>query len=75
MNDMYRDCAKNSCNYWTTVAMKVYGGDFVKKLAELIAIANEESLDKLQKAFPAHFAKYVVLGQQIKNQIPDPKEF
>ena len=65
MNDMY----------WTTEAMKIYGGSFVKKLAELIVIADEKNLDRLQKAFPAIFAKYVVLGQQVTNQIPDPKEF
>jgi len=53
---------------WTNVAMKTYGGSFVKKLAELIQIADEENLDRLQKAFPATFAKYVVLGQQLKNQ-------
>ena len=64
MNDMY----------WTTEAMKAYGGSFVKKLAELIQIADEENLDRLQKAFPATFAKYVVLGQQLKNQWPELKD-
>lgn len=54
--------------YWTTVAMKAHGGSFVKKLAELVLLADEENLDRLQKAFPATFAKYVVLGQQIKRQ-------
>lgn len=39
-------------------AMETFGGSFVKKLAELLPLADDENLERLVKTFPEYFEQY-----------------
>ena len=45
-------------DYYMWIAMKEYGGGFVKSLAEALVHADHMNYAKLEKAFPEYFAKY-----------------
>lgn len=42
--------------------MKKYGGGFISSLAEAIIRADQTNLEKLQKAFPDEFKKYLEIN-------------
>ncbi len=44
--------------YAVAKAMSMYGGGFVKKLAELILLADPANLEKIKNAFPEYWEKY-----------------
>lgn len=46
-------------------AMQVYGGSFVKKLAECFAAADSQNTAKLLAAFPEYVEKYLKLAQDM----------
>ena len=39
-------------------AMQLYGGGFIKSLAELLTHADNDNYQRLEKAFPEYFEKY-----------------
>jgi hypothetical protein len=44
--------------YVVARAMSMYGGGFVKKLGELILLADPANLEKIKNAFPEYWEKY-----------------
>lgn len=44
--------------YVVARAMSMYGGGFVKKLAELILLADPANLEKIKNSFPEYWEKY-----------------
>lgn len=41
-----------------TKTMQKYGGSFVKKLGELIPLADDENLEKIKTTWPEYWEKY-----------------
>lgn len=42
----------------TIATMRKFGGSFVRRLADLLAVADPENATRLIAAFPEHFKKY-----------------
>jgi hypothetical protein len=45
--------------------MELYGGSFVKKLGELILLADEDNLKRIRTAWPEYWEKYQELGRKL----------
>lgn len=44
--------------YATVQAMTRYGGSFVRQLAELVRLADDDNRARLLQAFPEYFERY-----------------
>lgn len=49
---------QDEIDYETVQLMELYGGSFVKALAECCRHADPHNFRTLKKAFPAYFAEY-----------------
>lgn len=49
-------------------AMRIYGGDFIKCLADLLSKADDNNYDKLEKAFPEYFERFRGMAEDIKKK-------
>ena len=54
--------------YWTVKAMRLWGGSFVKALAECVIAADDENLEKIKRTWPKYWEKYFDLGQGLKEK-------
>jgi hypothetical protein len=52
----------------TLEAMRVYGGGFVKRIAEAHAAADERNAARLRDAFADYFAEYREIGQKMQDR-------
>ena len=52
-------------------AMKMYGGSFVKQLAELLQRADHINYAKLEKTFPEYFKQYREMAEKKRGTYPE----
>lgn len=52
--------------YWTTKAMRQFGGGFIKALAEAMSQADPNNKERIEKAFPDYMIQYFEMGQKLK---------
>lgn len=52
--------------YWTSKAMRTYGGSFVQALGVCLLSADDENTKRLETAFPEYFEKYSAMGLTMK---------
>ena len=50
-------------------AMTVYGGGFVRNLAECFYIADSDNQERLEKAFPEYVEQYLQLARSKKDYL------
>ena len=55
-------------DYYMRIAMRQFGGSFVKTLGELLESADPVNYEKLEKVFPEYFAEYRKWGEKLKNK-------
>jgi len=46
--------------------MEMYGGSFVKSLANAIHHADMDNAAKIKRAFPEYWEKYLKIGKELK---------
>jgi hypothetical protein len=56
----------NDETYWTHRAMQQYGGSFIKALAGLIVVADDDNLVRIRLAWPEYWKDYSEMGQRLK---------
>lgn len=56
----------NDQDYWTIKAMKIYGGGFVKALAEAASQADPENLRKIMETWPKYWRTYMDMGERLR---------
>ncbi len=54
--------------YWLLKAMELYGGSFVRALADAMRAADHINYSKLVNAFPEYIARYDEMGKQLKEK-------
>jgi len=54
--------------FWTIKAMRLYGGDFCKALAEACSRADDANLERIKDAFPELWEKYRAFGIMLKEK-------
>jgi hypothetical protein len=50
---------------YTILAMKKYGGSFVKALADALEVADPQNRLKITQTWPDEYEKYQKLGRQL----------
>jgi len=55
-------------DYKTMMAMRRYGGSFVKGLSNLCELADQENYNKLKTAFYHYFLRYSKMVDDIKDE-------
>lgn len=56
----------NDRDYWTTEAMEIYGGSFVKALAKCAQRADSDNLAKIKATWPEYWAQYEDMGRTLE---------
>lgn len=57
----------NEQDYWTVQAMKTYGGSFVKKLAELVQLADSNNLELIKTTWHVYWSQYEDMGKKLQS--------
>ena len=55
-------------DYWTTEAMKVRGGSFVRLVGELARAADPINLSIIKKAWPVYWTMYESIGAELRKK-------
>lgn len=58
----------NDQDYWTLKAMQVYGGGFVKALAQAAHHADSSNFEKIKRAFPEYWKQYEDMGKSLEKK-------
>jgi len=61
----------NEEKYYTSLAMRTYGGSFVQSLGMALTHADPVNTKKLANAFPEYFNKYKEMGKEIQIEKED----
>lgn len=50
---------------YTILAMKKYGGSFIKALAAVLEVADDSNIVKIINTWPVEYERYQKLGRQL----------
>jgi hypothetical protein len=53
-------------DWWTTEAMRRYGGSFVLGLGRLAALADGDNFARIKAAWPEYWANYEITGRALQ---------
>ena len=53
-------------DYWTTQAMIMYGGDFVRRLGVLFRFADQNNRQAIKDTWPGYWSDYTKQGLELK---------
>lgn len=59
--------------YYTSLAMRKYGGGLVQALGIALTHADPENTKRLKNAFPEYFTQYEQMGKNLKKEIENDK--